>query len=94
MADKLTLRLDGVNPLEHGELDGNFVYLDGKVDTGIVNGNTLKWNSTEKKWEQTSALFVDAANTRVGIGVGTNPSAELDVDGDIQCSGKIDGGTF
>ena len=94
MADKLTLRLDGLFPLTHQELDDNFSYLDNKVDAGLVNGNTLKWNSTDKKWEQNSTLYVDTDNTRVGIGVGTNPSVALDVDGDIQCSGKIDGGTY
>ena len=94
MADKLTLRLDGLFPLTHQELDDNFSYLDNKVDAGLVNGNTLKWNSTDKKWEQNSTLYVDTVNTRVGIGVGTNPSVALDVNGDIQCSGKIDGGTY
>jgi len=94
MADKLTLRLDGLFPLTHQELDDNFTFLDDKVDAGLVNGNTLKWNSTDKKWEQNSTLYVDTNNARVGIGVGTNPSVALDVDGDIQCSGKIDGGTY
>lgn len=90
----LTLRLDGLFPLTHKELDDNFVYLDDKVEAGLSNGNTLKWNAVEEKWEQNSTLFVDTANTRVGIGVGTNPLVALDVQGDIQCSGKIDGGTY
>jgi len=94
MADKLTLRLDGLFPLTHQELYDNFTFLDDKVDAGLVNGNTLKWNSADKKWEQNSTLYVDTNDARVGIGVGTNPSVALDVDGDIQCSGKIDGGTY
>ena len=94
MADKLTLRLNGLFPLTHQELDDNFTFLDDKVDAGLVNGNTLKWNSTDKKWEQNSTLYVDTNNARVGIGVGSNPSVALDVNGDIQCSGKIDGGTY
>lgn len=90
----LTLRLDGLAPLTHEELDNNFVFLDEKVDAGLTNGNTLKWNSTDEKWEQTSLLSVDTSNGRVGIGVGSSPSYALDVNGDIHCSGSIDGGTY
>jgi len=96
MADptSLTLRLDGLFPLTHEELDDNFVFLDNKVQTGLLDGNTLKWNTADSKWEQNTLLFVDTSNQRVGIGVGGSPSVSLDVAGDIQCSGVIDGGSF
>ena len=93
MADS-TLRREKLTALTHDETDDNFVYLRDKVDEGLVNGNTLKWDDANGKWEQNSLLFVDTTNSRVGIGVGTSPSTALDVNGDIQCSGKIDGGTY
>ena len=91
---ELTLRRDGMFPLTHDELDDNFTYLDDKVESGLVNGSTLKWNSIDEKWERNATLFVDTTASKVGIGVGTNPLTALDVAGDIQCSGVIDGGSF
>ena len=90
----LTLRLDGLFPLTHQELDDNFSYFEYKIEDGLANGNTLRWVAADQKWQQSSQLVVNPTTGNVGIGVGTNPTSRLEVGGDISCTGTIDGGTY
>ena len=91
---QFTLRLNQLLPLTHDELDANFEHLQYRVEYGLGNGNTLRWESSDEKWVQSNQLVVNPTNGNVGIGVGNNPSYKLEVGGDIACTGTIDGGTY
>lgn len=82
----ITTRAGKGTPLTHNEVDANFTNLNAdklEISGGTVTGNL---GVTGNLTVDTSTLFVDAANNRVGIGK-TNPATALDVNGTVTADG-------
>ena len=54
----LKYRLEGIDPLSHEELDGNFRYLDEKVEPGQNEGSTVHWVPSAERWKETTDLII------------------------------------
>ncbi len=69
------------------------VIIDGRLKSGTAQGQILFWDNTLKKWvfTETSELFWDDTNKRVGIKTDT-PTSEFDVVGTITTKRILAGG--
>ncbi len=69
------------------------VIVDGRLKSGTAQGQILFWDNTLKKWvfTETSELFWDDTNKRVGIKTDT-PTSEFDVVGTITTKRILAGG--
>ena len=67
--------------------------LDVRLNSGTAQGQVLFWNAAIGRWvpAETSELFWDDTNKRIGIGTAT-PTSELDVTGTLTTTRILAGG--
>ena len=81
----LKLRLDGIDPLTHEELDGNFIFLDEKVEAGQFDGTVLRWNNVDERWKESTAINISLGGQ---VGVNGAPSTTFHVQGTENYTGS------
>lgn len=66
--------------------------IDGRLQSGTVQGQMSFWDNTLKKWVHTEVaeVFWDDTNKRLGIGTAT-PASTLDVNGTAETDRLLTG---